>query len=204
MVKRAPLCHPDRPYVAKDMCRACYMSGKYEVNRARLLQESKERYYANREKVLDRMAERRILKERGLDTRIRKQRAATCHPDKSLVAQGLCQACYMARYRSTPTRVALKDDRRDAGETAARGRTRGRNYIQFPEGVDPKTRSADCEACGVFVTGKACHADHLHLMPDGSGPFRGWLCPACNLTAGHLESARAPLVLDYLARKAVG
>lgn len=131
----------------------------------------------------------------------RPRRRATCHPDKPVLAQGLCNTCYRQKWRD---------------ENRERSRTYGREYqrSRYPKrarqimlaryGITPEEfdRMLDEQGghCATCPETGPLQVDHCH----DTGRVRGLLCRACNSTLGHARDdvPRLRALIAYLEASA--
>ena len=119
------------------------------------------------------------------------------HPDRPVLARGLCQSCYHLDWeRRNKERRKLTGSRtKEARQTWFRKSKYGLTKIDYEDLL--KTQNGLCALCSRKP--KRLVVDHCHKTQR----VRGLLCDQCNIALGFYEQRleKNPLVSGYLGRK---
>lgn len=114
--------------------------------------------------------------------------AATCHPERSHLARGLCEVCYRAQWRAAnPERereLQRQSNARQYKQDPVKHRRRvqaARYGLTVEEVQAMRWKQDDC--CAVCGDRKPLQVDHCH----STGKVRAMLCNSCNVALGHAK-----------------
>lgn len=187
-------CHPDRPHVARGLCRKCYGRAQYKGaldNNDKVRVQKQATCHPDRAHTAHGLcAECYAAKYRSDSLPTGERRRATCHPDRPYRSKGLCNACFCrAKYAANPQPY------RDR----AKKYTFEKLYNLTPDGFAEllASQGGKCanRGCQVLLNTRGrekmagAHVDHCHT----TGKVRGVLCMACNLALGMVKECPSRL-----------
>jgi hypothetical protein len=127
---------------------------------------------------------------------------ATCHPERTSLAGGLCSTCYRQEWRKDPSNAERE---REWSRTHRQKRTPQQRFqrilYKYKMTIEDwhtllLAQSGRCDACE--AANPDLQIDHCH----DTGAVRGLLCPNCNSALGHArdDAVRLRALIDYLGR----
>lgn len=182
-ISDVPICHPEREYCARGLCKPCYEKKHREQNG-----------FARR------------MRERGLPNECG-------HLDRPHFGKGRCQECYKRWYHNLDSvkekRKIYQDKNKDRYAASCRQTHMKKKYGLGIDSYESMLSSQNglCAICGnletAIINGKIKNLciDHDHV----TGKIRGLLCQNCNQMIGHgqdnseiLEAGAAYLKASYI------